>query len=109
MFSCLCPTSVCWVWMGLGRYIGFGFLHGSVFGYDGDNFAAVANLHWDKVLCFCVCVCVLSIFCFICPYMGSKWQDLYFTLKIAGFQLAAAVGIVVAAVSMRVPEREMGK
>lgn len=52
MFSCLCPTSVCWVWMGLGRYIGFWFLHGSVFGYDGDNFAAVANLHWDKVLCF---------------------------------------------------------
>ena len=60
-------------------------------------------------VCVCVCVCVLSIFCFICPYMGSKWQDLYFTLKIAGFQLAAAVGIVVAAVSMRVPEREMGK
>ena len=88
----------------VGRYIGFWFLHGSVFGYDGDNFAPLANLLLDKD--FFVCV---SIFCFICPYMGSKWQDLYFTPKIAGFQLAAAIGIVMAAVSMCVPEREMGK
>ena len=33
---------------GLGRYIGFWFLHGSVFGYDGDNFAPIANLLLDK-------------------------------------------------------------
>ena len=68
MFSCLCPTSVCWVWMGLGRYIGFWFLHGSVFGYDGDNFAAVANLHWDKVLCFCVCVCFVNFLLYLSLY-----------------------------------------
>ena len=34
---------------------------------------------------------------------------LYFTLRIAGFQLAAAMRIIVAAVSKSVPEREMGK
>lgn len=34
--------------VGCGWGLGFWFLHGSVFGYDGDNFAPIANLLLDK-------------------------------------------------------------